>query len=37
VIVELWPPEQETIESTIALEQQWSVESVQFLRDYIQE
>jgi sugar phosphate isomerase/epimerase len=37
VIVELWPPEQETIETTIVLEQQWAVESVQFLRDYIHE
>jgi sugar phosphate isomerase/epimerase len=35
VIVELWPPEQETIQSTIAIEQQWAVESVQFLREYI--
>jgi len=37
VIVELWPPEQKTIESSIALEQQWAEESVRFLRGYIQE
>jgi len=37
VIVELWPPEQATIEETIALEQEWAVESVRFLREYIQE
>jgi len=37
VIVELWPPEQDTLEATIALEQQWAVESMQFLRRYIQD
>jgi sugar phosphate isomerase/epimerase len=37
VIIELWPPEQDTIESTIVLEQQWAVESVRFLREYIHE
>lgn len=36
VILELWPPEQETIEETIALEQSWLVESIAYLRQYIQ-
>jgi sugar phosphate isomerase/epimerase len=35
VIIELWPPEQDALEATIALEQQWAVESVRFLRQYI--
>lgn len=35
VIVELWPPEQPNLDDTIALEQQWAVESVNFLRNYI--
>jgi 3-oxoisoapionate decarboxylase len=35
VIVELWPPEQETLEETIAMEQQWAAESVPYLRKYI--
>jgi sugar phosphate isomerase/epimerase len=37
VIVELWPPEQVTIDATIALEQQWALESVQFLRKYVKD
>jgi sugar phosphate isomerase/epimerase len=37
VIVELWPTEQDTIEATVALEQQWAIESVKFLRSYILE
>jgi sugar phosphate isomerase/epimerase len=37
VIIELWPPEQETIESTVILEQQWAEESVDFLRQYIKD
>jgi len=37
IIVELWPPEQPNLEDTIALEQQWAVESVSFLRNYIQD
>jgi sugar phosphate isomerase/epimerase len=35
VIIELWPPEQPDLEDTIALEQQWAVESVSYLRNYI--
>jgi sugar phosphate isomerase/epimerase len=34
-ILELWPPEQAGLEATIALEQQWAVESVSYLRKYI--
>jgi len=37
VILELWPPEQETLEETIRLEQSWAVESVAFMRQYISE
>ncbi len=37
VIVELWPPEQGTLEETITLEQQWAEESVNFLRRYIRD
>ena len=36
VIIELWPPEQPDLEGTIALEQQWAMESVSYLRKYIQ-
>ncbi|RPJ40254.1 MAG: sugar phosphate isomerase/epimerase [Chloroflexi bacterium] len=36
VIIELWPPEQETLEKTIALEKAWAGESVPYLRKYIQ-
>jgi sugar phosphate isomerase/epimerase len=34
-IVELWPPEQKTIEETIALERAWAVESIPYLRRLI--
>jgi 3-oxoisoapionate decarboxylase len=37
VIIELWPPELDTLEATIALEQQWAAESVQALRRFIQD
>lgn len=37
VLIELWTPEQPTLEETIALEQQWAVESVAFLRKHIKE
>jgi sugar phosphate isomerase/epimerase len=37
VIIELWPPEQETLEETIALEQAWAEESVRFMRTLIKE
>ncbi len=37
VILELWPPEQATLEETIRLEQAWAVESVAFMRKYITE
>jgi sugar phosphate isomerase/epimerase len=35
VIIELWPPELPDLNDTIALEQQWAVESVSYLRKYI--
>jgi sugar phosphate isomerase/epimerase len=34
-ILELWPPEQKTLQETIALEQAWAVESISYLRQYI--
>jgi sugar phosphate isomerase/epimerase len=34
-ILELWPPEQKTLQETIALEQAWAVESIPYLRRYI--
>jgi sugar phosphate isomerase/epimerase len=34
-ILELWPPEQKTLQETIALEQAWAVESINYLRQYI--
>ncbi len=34
-ILELWPPEQGTLEETIALEQAWAVESIPYLRRLI--
>jgi sugar phosphate isomerase/epimerase len=37
VMIELWPPEQETLEKTIALEQAWAIESVPYLRRYIKD
>jgi sugar phosphate isomerase/epimerase len=37
VILELWPPQQPTLAETIALEQAWAVESIQFLRQFIPE
>jgi len=37
VIIELWPPELPDLDDTIALEQQWAVESVSYLRKYIQD
>jgi sugar phosphate isomerase/epimerase len=37
VMIELWPPEQETLEQTVALEQAWAVESVPYLRRYIKD
>jgi len=35
VIIELWPPEQASLEDTIRLEQQWAEKSVPYLRQYI--
>ena len=35
VIIELWTPEQPTLEETIALEQAWAVESVPAMRAYV--
>lgn len=37
VIVELWPPEQETLEKTIALEQAWAQQSITYLRQFFPE
>ncbi|HWR50738.1 MAG TPA: sugar phosphate isomerase/epimerase family protein [Bryobacteraceae bacterium] len=34
-ILELWPPQQQTLEQTIALEHAWAAESIQYLRKYI--
>jgi sugar phosphate isomerase/epimerase len=36
-IVELWPPEQASLEETIALEQRWAQESIESLRTWIKE
>jgi 3-oxoisoapionate decarboxylase len=35
VIIELWPPEQETVDATAVMEQAWAVESVAYLRKFI--
>ena len=35
VIIELWPPEQATIDETATLEQAWVLESVSYLRKFI--
>lgn len=35
VIIELWTPEQPTVDQTAAMEQAWAVESVSYLRKYI--
>ena len=35
VIIELWPPEQKSLQETIDLERTWAVESVKFLRGYV--
>ncbi len=35
VIVELWPPEQASLDDTVRLEQQWAERSVPYLRQYI--
>jgi len=37
IIIELWPPEQETLEETITLEQAWAAESVPFMRQFIKD
>lgn len=37
VIIELWPPEQGSLEETIDLEQAWAIESVAYLRQFIKE
>ncbi len=37
IIIEIWPPEQKTLEETIRLEQAWAAESVAFMRKYILE
>jgi sugar phosphate isomerase/epimerase len=35
VIIELWTPEQTTVDQTADLEQAWAVESVSYLRQHI--
>jgi sugar phosphate isomerase/epimerase len=35
VIIELWPPEQPSVDETAALEQAWVLESVSYLRKFI--
>jgi L-ribulose-5-phosphate 3-epimerase UlaE len=35
LIIELWPPEQASIEETIALEDKWVVESIPYLRQFV--
>jgi sugar phosphate isomerase/epimerase len=37
VVLELWPPEQKTLQETVALEQAWVVESIPYLRSYIRD
>ena len=37
VIIELWPPEQATIDETAALEQAWAEASVQYMRRFIKD
>lgn len=37
VILELWPPQQATLEETIRLEHAWVAESIAFLRRYVAE
>jgi len=34
IILELWPPEQATLAETIALESDWAIESIGYLRDW---
>lgn len=34
-ILELWPPEQDNISETVALEHRWAQESISYLRQYI--
>ncbi len=36
VIIELWPPEQETLEESITLEQRWLEQSIAYLRKFVQ-
>jgi sugar phosphate isomerase/epimerase len=35
VILELWPPQQKTLQETIDLEQAWAIESIRHLRSYV--
>lgn len=37
VVLELWPPEQTTLDATIAIEQAWVRESIAYLRQYVGE
>jgi 3-oxoisoapionate decarboxylase len=34
-ILELWPPQQSSLQATIALEQAWAVESIRYLREFM--
>ena len=36
-VLELWPPEQSTLEETIRLEERWARQSIAYLRRFIQE
>lgn len=36
-ILELWPPPQDTLEQTVALEQRWAAESIEYLKGLIPE
>jgi hypothetical protein len=37
VIVEVWPPEQSSVDETAALEQAWAEEGIRFLRNTIRD
>ena len=37
MILEVWPPEQPTVEESIALEDRWVRESIPYLRQFVVE
>ena len=37
VILELWTPEQKSVDASAELEKRWAVESVRYLRQFIRE